>query len=203
MKPQFHNITQNSPEWDSLKLGRFTTSKFKGLFSKKSTQSYEKTIYQVVFERLTGEAPKSFSNQITERGHELEPEARKVYERMNFVKVQNGGFWTLGDWVGSSPDGLVENEGLLEIKSPLFNTLIKYLTRQKLPAEYYWQVHGQMYVTGRQWVDFFAYHPKLKPFIIRIYRDEQVMEQIEDKLLEGINKAKETLELLENQKIAV
>ena len=196
MKRTYHNIQQNTEEWFNLRLGRFTASTFKDLFMSKTTKGYEKAIYKPVFERLTNESPESFSSEYMERGHEMEPLAKDCYEQETFNEVSNGGFFTLDDWIGASPDGLIENDGILEIKSPAYNTMINYLLNKKLPAIYKWQVHGQLYVTGRQWCDFMAYHPKLKPLIIRINRDESIIDELKGKLLESIKVAESIIETI-------
>jgi putative phage-type endonuclease len=196
MKRKFHNVDQNSEEWFNLRLGRFTASTFKDLFMGKTTKGYEKAIYKPVFERLTNESPESFSSEYMERGHEMEPLAKDCYEQETFNEVSNGGFFALGEWIGASPDGLIDNDGVLEIKSPAYNTMINYLLTGKLPSIYKWQVHGQLYVTGRQWCDFMAYHPKLKPLIIRINRDESLIEELEVKMLESIKIAESIIETI-------
>lgn len=196
MKPVFHNILQNSDAWFELRKGRFTASTFKDLFSSKNTIGYQKAIYRPIFERLTDEIPESFSSEYMERGHELEPFAKETYEMNNFVKIDNGGFFELGDWIGASPDGLIGSDGLIEIKSPAYNTMINYMIKKELPAIYKWQVYGQLYISGREWCDFMAYHPKLKPVIIRINRDEKIISELKDKLNESIDYALELYEKL-------
>lgn len=198
MKPVYHNIHQNTEEWFNLRLGRFTASTFKDLFMGKTTKGYEKAIYKPVYEKLTNESPESFSSEYMERGHELEPLAKDCYEQETFNLVSNGGFFSIGEWIGASPDGLIDDDGILEIKSPAYNTMINYLITEKLPSIYKWQVHGQLYVTGRQWCDFMAYHPKLKPLIIRIERDELLIKELEDKLFESIEVAKTIIKKLSN-----
>ena len=191
-----HNVTQNSEQWDALRRGKFTASSFADLFASKSTAQYEKAIFKVAYERITGESPESFTNEYMERGHEFEPLARDAYEVDTFNIVDDGGFFELNEWVGCSPDGLIGSDGLIEIKCPAYNTFIRYINAGKLPSTYFYQVHGQMYVTGRKWVDFVAYHPPFKPFIIRIERDEAVCAQIEQKLNESIEEAKRIIEKL-------
>jgi len=98
----FHDITQNSPEWDSLRLGRFTASMVKDLFMGKSTAGYEKAIYSTVYEKMLGESPDDFFyGDYMERGHKLEPYAVECYEMETFDKINNGGFWTLNEWLGA------------------------------------------------------------------------------------------------------
>lgn len=183
---KFYDVEQNSEEWMQLRLGKFTASSFKQLFAAKSTLDYRKCINQVVYEILTGEHPESFSNQYMERGHELEPIAKEIYSLKTFNDIDNGGFFELNKYTGCSPDGLVGENGLIEIKCPSFNTMIEYLENKTLPNEYKYQVHGQLFVTGRKYCDFMAFHPKLKPLIIRIARDETICTQIDLALKEAI-----------------
>ena len=198
---KFHNVEQGSEEWFDLRKGKFTASTFKDLFAAKTTKAYEKAIYQVVFERLTGESPENFVSEYMERGKELESEAIERYEMMTFNKVLSGGFAELNEWVGCSPDGWLDNgEQLLEVKCPAFNTMINYLLDKKLPKIYEKQVQGQLYVTGAEWCDFMCYHPKLQPLIIRIERDESMILEIKEKLEESIEKAKQILNDLKEYK---
>ena len=191
-----HNFEQNTPEWLAARSGKFTASMFGDLFASKTTQAYENAIYRVAFERVTGEQAPTYSNVYMERGHELEPVAREAYELSEFKLVDQVGFCELNEWVGCSPDGFVGTDGLIEIKCPAYNTFIRYINAGTLPSTYFYQIHGQMYVTGRQWVDFVAFHPPFKPFILRVERDEKVCVEIEKALTEAIEKAKKVIEKL-------
>lgn len=185
---KFYDIEQNSDEWMDLRRGKFTCSIFGDLFMGKNTAGYRNAIYQVVFERLTGETPENFSGNWMKRGHEFEAEGLEKYELTTFNKITNGGFCELNEWVGGSPDGFV-GKNLAEIKCPKYSTQIDYLISKQLPKIYEKQVQGQLYVTGAKWCDFMCYHPKLKPLIIRIERDETIIKEIESKLAESIEKA--------------
>ncbi len=191
----FHDIEQNSEEWMDLRRGKFTCSIFGDLFMSYKTAGYRNAIYQVVFERLTGETPESFSGNWMERGHEFESEGLEKYELLTFNKVSNGGFVELNEWVGGSPDGFVK-PGLVECKCPKYSTQIDYLVEKKLPKIYEKQVQGQLYVTGAKWCDFMCYHPRLKPLIIQVERDEEMIKEIAEKLTESIEKAKQIIKLL-------
>lgn len=193
MKRKHYEVTHNTEEWYNLRLGKFTASSFKDLFMSKTTKGYEKAIYKPVFERLTGELPESFSNEYMERGHELEPLAKDLYEMETFNIVQPGGFWALNDWIGASPDGLIGDDGIIEIKSPAFNTMISYLLKNQVPPIYKWQIYGQLWVTGRNWCDFMSFHPKLKPLIIRVERDESIITELQEKVFESISIAKDII----------
>lgn len=190
----YHDIQQNTDEWYQLRLGKFTASMFKDVMAKETTAAYTNIIYQVVYERLSGEITNGYTNEWMERGKELEPEARLWYE-LNFEEVSNGGFFC-DDWVGASPDGLIGTEGLIEIKCPKPSTHIQYLMGKELPSTYQWQVQGQLYVTDRKWCDFVSYHPKLKPMVIRVERDDKLISELKEKLEESINKTKQILEIV-------
>ena len=196
MRRMHFDVTQNGDEWDSLRLGRFTASSFVNLFSGPKTATFEKAIYTPVYERLTGESPDRFYNEHMRRGHDLEPFAIEQYELDHFVEIQNGGFWSIGEWVGASPDGLIGSDGLFESKAPAYNTHINYLLNRELPKQYFWQVHGQLYVTDRAWCDFYSFHPELEPLLIRVHRDEKTERELIQKLDDAIDKASTILEKL-------
>jgi putative phage-type endonuclease len=198
---EFHDIQQNTDEWLALRRGKFTASTFKDLFMKETTAGHEKAIYSPVYERLTGESPESFSSGYMQRGHELEPFAVQQYETDTFSQTTNGGFWQVGEWVGDSPDRMVENDGILEIKCPAFNTMINYLLNGKLPSTYKWQVVGHMYASDRDWCDFMAYHPKLTPMLLRVHRDEKTEAELVAKLAESVEKAQALMVKLEGSRL--
>jgi len=177
-------------------MGRFTASTFKDLFMGKKTAGYEKAILTPVHERFTGERPDSYYGYHMRRGHEMEPFTVEEYERQNFVEVKPGGFFALGEWIGASPDGLIGDDGLLEGKSPAWNTVIKYILSGTLPDEYFWQVHGQLYVTDRAWCDFTVYHPDFDLLVLRVERDEEIEKRLVEELDAAITKASDILETL-------
>lgn len=182
MKPIYHDVIQGSDEWHSLRSGKFTSSIFKDLFMKETTAGYEKAIYKVVFERLSGQKiEEGFQSGYMKRGLELETEALEAYSLITFNKVTNGGFFELNEWIGASPDGLIGEEGQVQCKCPAFNTMINYLLKKELPYEYHYQVHGELLVTGRKWCDFLAYHPSLEAVIIRIDRDKKYARRLRKK----------------------
>jgi putative phage-type endonuclease len=184
-----YKVEQNSDEWFALRRGKFTASTFKDLFMGENTQGYKDAIYKVAFERLTNTSPESFTNEYMQRGNELEPEARAWYEFEKNVEVIKAGFFEYNDWIGASPDGLVGDSGLIEIKCPKFSTMMDYLIKKELPKTYFHQVHGQLLVTDRQWCDFIAYHPSLPKFVLRVEREKKIDDEILDKLFEAIKKA--------------
>ena len=200
MQRKFHDIPQNNDDWLNMRMGRFTASAFKELFGTKTNVGYKKAIYRLAYERLTGESPEEmFQSEYMKRGHELEPFAVESYEERNMVETSPGGFWTLGDRIGASPDRHVGDDGMLEIKCPAYNTQIDYLLSGKLPSVYKWQVVGQMYVADRDWVDFFSYHPKLAPLQVRVNRDEKLESELVKTLEASIEAAEKVFNKLKGK----
>lgn len=172
-----HKVEQNSEEWYDLRRGIPTASMFSKLITTAGKRSTSMTdeINEKVANIIAGEVLETWAgNQWTERGHELEPLAVAHYEFITDTETQEAGFVTDDDITsGCSPDRLIGDDGLLEIKCPMPKVLIKYMRGGKLPTTYFQQVQGQLMVTGRKWCDFMVYHPKLPEFLIRVERDEE------------------------------
>jgi putative phage-type endonuclease len=195
----YHDIQQGTEEWLNLRRGKFTASTFKNLMATKTTQTYNDEIMKVVYERLTGESPENFTNDYMKRGTELEPLAKERYMIDTFTKIEDSGFFEYNDWIGCSPDGLIGNDGLIEIKCPKYSTMINYLLKKELPTEYRHQVHGQLWITGRDWCDFVGYHPKLSTVIVRVNRNEEIIKELVKETDIAIAKAQEMLTKLKGQ----
>jgi len=189
----YSDIIQGTDEWNAIRAGKFTASIFSDLLMKETTKGYQDAINKVVFERITGESPESFSNNWMQRGTELEPIAIEQYELSTFNKVKRVGFIEISEWVGCSPDGLIEEPGMLQVKCPKYSTLISYHLDGKVPSDYYTQIQGELYVSGRQWSDFYVYHPKLKPLLKRIHRDEKHIAEIKSALDKAIELAEKRI----------
>ena len=128
-----------------------------------------------------------------EWGTEHEPNAKHAYTAMTGLAITNCGFVLPDntDAYGGSPDGLVEDDGLLEIKCPAPQTLIAYHATGKIPDEYRPQVQGLLLITGRAWCDFMVFHPELTPLLVRIEADQSYQAKIAEcllKLLEEIER---------------
>lgn len=156
----WHNVEQNSDAWTELRLGKATASQFGTIMAndgKPFGEPARRYALQLALERITQrKAVFSFTNEHMERGHEQEPVARMLYEDENFVSVSNGGFFDCGDY-GDSPDGLVGDDGIIEIKSVIASTHFATLQRGSFDPAYRWQLVGHLYCTGRQWVDFISF----------------------------------------------
>lgn len=156
----WHDIQQNTEEWEALRVGKATASNF-GLIMANSGKAFgdpaKRYALQIALEQIKGcKSESSFSNEHMERGHEQEPIARMLYEDMNFIGVDNGGFFD-HDTYGDSPDGLIGSDGVIEIKSVIAPTHYATLKRGSFDPAYRWQLIGHLDCTERDWVDFVSY----------------------------------------------
>lgn len=179
---QWHNIQQNSPEWAQLRVGKLTASNFAAIMAnapKAFSEQAKRLAVQIAFERINrasySEHYGSYSNADMERGHLEEPIARRLYEEETFCSVSNGGFFC-NEFIGCSPDGLVDEEGGIEIKSVLPQTHAATKKRGNFDPAYRWQILGNLAHTGREWWDFISYcsfAPSQHQLLIyRIYRQQ-------------------------------
>lgn len=173
-----HDIEQGSQEWMDLRCGIPTASRFGEIITPKTMKpsaSAVKYRNQLLAEWLMGHAIDwSGGGSIwTERGREMEGEARDFYEMDQGVDVERVGFITRPDcMVGGSPDGLVGADGGVDFKCPALHTHVGYmLDPQSLEDQYRAQVQGYLYLTNRDWWDLFSYAPALPPVHRRVKRD--------------------------------
>ncbi len=180
------NVEQGSEAWLRARLGIPTASNFKRIITPSGTLSGSALRYMddLVAEWQTGQPGAGCAPETSEwmrRGIELEPEARCCYAAQTGAAVAQVGLVYRDDkrLIAASPDGLVGAEGLLEIKCPKPVTHETYLRAGNLPPRYAPQVQGQLWVTGRQWCDFFSYDPDAaRQFLIRVWRDEPYIEKL-------------------------
>ena len=173
---QIYNCEQNSEEWLRVRAGIPTASQFHTVLAQGRSGGESKTrrtyMLKLIGERLTGQPADSFTNHHTERGHEMEPEARDLYAMVAGVDPVRVGFIRRGD-SGASPDSLIGNDGLLEIKTKLAHLQLDLLLgKDELPSEHKPQCQGQLWIAQREWVDFVSYWPGLPLFRKRVFRDE-------------------------------
>lgn len=195
---KFYEVDQNSEDWDSLRLGKFTASTFGDLFAAPTTKTYRDAITKVAFERVTGECEERYNNKWMQRGHEREPFAREAYEMITFNSLEDGGFYEYSEWVGASPDAkIVGQNGGCEFKAPSFQIYREFLETGKLSRDYYWQIHGQLLCTGWDFIDYMPFSSqKLKQRIIRVERDPIILGQLEAQLNKAIEEVKQLIELI-------
>ena len=198
---KYHWIEQNTEAWHSLRTGRFTASSADKLLSDPKTKGYQDLISRVGDEQFTGEKSESIKfsgNAYTERGHELEQQAIDSFE-FEYIKenltVKPIGFVECSKYIGCSPDGFV-GTNLIQVKCPIFTTQEGYLSKLKVPGNYYKQMQFEMLCTGSLLNYFYSYHPRLKSVCIPVDRDKKMIIEIAKRLRHAINEVEERLEKL-------
>ena len=184
---------QQTEEWDRWRARPTASDFYRFITPAKGQYSAQATAYAavIVAKRLGvyTEPPPSFW---MDWGIEHEPAAKTAYVDRTGRQIEEVGFCIPDhtDAFGCSPDGLVGTDGLVEIKCPAPETLIAYHGAQELPDQYRPQVQGQLLVTGRAWCDFFAWHPQVSPFLLRVKADPIYQEKILDCLVKLLHEIK-------------
>lgn len=186
-------VKQGSPEWHACRAGVPSASNFDMIVTSKGEPSKQaqKYMYRLAGECITGTPEETYQNAAMQRGVELEAEARMFYEMTNDCKIEQVGFCLADGGWGCSPDGLVNGDGLIEIKCPSMAVHVGYLLDGKIPTDYFQQTQGQLLVTGRKWLDFISYYPAMKPLIVRVERDEEFIIKLEVELKKFIKELEE------------
>ena len=182
----FYDIAQGSPEWIEIRRGIPTASSFQCLMAKSVDRKGRATyLRRLAAELITGEVGEGFTSGPLERGKEMEPEARAAYALLTDAEPRLVGFardMALG--AGASPDALLGDDGLLELKTQRADLLIETILKDEFPSEHYAQVQGGLLVTGRKWADICVYWPKLPLFIKRTFRHEPYLAELQKAIAE-------------------
>jgi len=197
-------MEQLSQEWFEARLGKVTASRVSDvLATRKGQESTVRAKYklQLATERLTNKKTDTYMNQAMQDGIEREPMAREIYEKLKDVTVEEVGFvqHPAIERAGASPDGLVGDDGIIEIKCPIETTHTTNLLERKLPSKYKPQVQFQLSATGRKWCDFISYNPNFEPrlqlMVVRVERDDEYIEMLKFEILKFLAE----VELMINQ----
>ena len=181
-------VEQGTPEWFAARLGNVTASRVADVIAKTKSgysASRENYMAQLICERMTGTVAESYTNAAMQWGTETEPLARAAYESIADVLVDEVGYVQHPriERAGASPDGLVGNDGLLEIKAPQTNTHIDTLITEQVPTKYITQMQWQMACTKRAWCDFVSFDPRLpnglQMFVKRVEFDTEYAATLE------------------------
>ena len=174
--PIIHDCEQGSPEWFRCRMGLPTSSEFACLLAKGKGGGESKTrrtyLRKLAGEIITGQPMENYTNAHMERGKAMEAEARDFYAFLRDAELKPVGFIQNGR-TGCSPDALVGEDGILEIKTAFPHIGIEAIEGDAFPSEHYAQCQGALMVTGRKWCDLTVYWPNLPVFIKRAIRDEQ------------------------------
>lgn len=188
-------IEQGSAEWFAARIGKVTASRVADIIAKTKTgysSSRDNYMAQLICERLTNQKAESFTNAAMQHGTETEPLARAAYEALKDVLVDEVGFIPHPQilMAGASPDGLVGEDGLIEIKCPNTATHIDTLLSETVPTKYYTQMQFQLASTGRKWCDFVSFDNRLPEelqlFIKRVPRDDTYIKLMEAEIVQFI-----------------
>lgn len=185
-------MNQGSAEWLNARCGLVTASRISDVLTKiKTGEAASRAAYraQLVAERISGKPSESFTNAAMAWGTENEPFARAAYELAKDVEVEQVGLIRHPEIImaGASPDGLIGDDGLIEIKCPNTTTHIEYALSGKPPTKYQNQMLWQMECTGRKWCDFVSFDPRMPEgmqlFIVRFERDQERIEQMKTEVI--------------------
>lgn len=201
-------VEQQTPEWLQMRVGMVTASRVADIIKKRQRGTGElecRAAYrtEIITECLTGRSADHYVTPAMEWGIDHEPVARAAYEMRLDREIAPGGF-AIHDEIarfGASPDGLIGEDGLVEIKCPLTATHVNWILAGVTPEEYQPQMLAEMACTGRQWCDFVSFDPrlpkKLQLFVRRFQRDDGRIAEMEEEVLKFLEEVIETIKLLE------
>lgn len=204
-------MEQGTKEWFAIRLGKVTASRVGEVCAKTRTgYSAQRANYmlELLCERLTGNKEDKYVTAAMQRGIELEPFARVEYEIQSKNVVTKAGFYNHPtiQASGASPDGLIGDDGLIEIKCPNSSTHVQFLQSGKPDKKYIMQMQWQMACTGRKWCDFVSYDDRFPDNLayrcIRINRDEEAIVEIEKEVLLFLDELQELENTLNAAKFA-
>ena len=178
------DIEQGSEDWHKLRYGWVTASRFKDVMAKGAGKTRKSYMYQLAAEALTDLRVEGFTSEAMLWGTETEPQARAMYEFDSGNTVDEIAFIRYRDGlkIGCSPDGLIGDDGLIEIKCPKTTTQIETIVSGKMPNSHKPQVQGQLWISGREWCDFVSFDPRINGsasyFCITVERDEEYIKEL-------------------------
>jgi len=185
-------IEQGTEAWHQLRLGKVTASRVADIMAKTKTgpsASRNNYLIELALQRVTGTIEQGYTNDAMAWGTATEPQARVAYEVKtgNFVDQIAFVEHDIIEWFGCSPDGLINNDGLIEIKCPNSATHWAIIKDNKPPSKYMIQMQTQMACTGRKWCDFVSFDPRMPErsqlFIQRVERDQTMIDEIETEVM--------------------
>lgn len=198
-------LEQRTDAWYQARIGKVTASRISKLNAKPAKgKALNALELELLTERITGQAVDNFTSPAMQWGIDTEPLARQAYELQYFCTVIETGLIdhpTIA-MCGASPDGLVGDDGLIEIKCPNTATHISTLVSDEVPCEYIPQIQWQMACTGRKWCDFVSFDPRLtdKPlFIKRVYRDDKQIAELEQLVIDWNDKCEKLMSEIRNE----
>jgi putative phage-type endonuclease len=201
-------IEQGTPEWHELRRGKVTASRVADILAKTKTgpsASRQNYLIELALQRITKTIQPSYTNDAMAWGTATEPQARVAYEVKtgNFVDQVPFIDHPTIEWFGCSPDGLVDKDGLLEIKCPNSATHWEYFKAKEPPKKYFIQMQAQMSVTGAKWCDFVSFDPRMPErsqlLVVNVPRDYEFINYMNAEIQQFLNEVEAEVKLMENQ----
>jgi putative phage-type endonuclease len=195
MKVKIHEMEQRSDEWFAIKKGKASASRAQAIGN--GGKGLENYIIEIMAEYYSIAERENYINEHMQRGIELEPIAKQVYELEHDCEVREIGFAEYNEYIGCSPDGLVGKDGMIEIKCPSDKNYLDILVNEKIDSGYVWQCQMNMLILQRKWCDLIFYNPNFKKsmYIKRLKADKKTHE----KLLKGFEKVEEEIIKIKNK----
>ena len=191
---KIHNFEQRTDEWYAIRKGKMTASNAETIIA--NGKGLETYIYNLMAEYYSSAEKENYINADMQRGIDLEPEAKIEFQFYTGLDIKEVGCVELNDYILASPDGLIGDDGLIEIKCPNDSIYFKLLLSNNIKPEYIAQMQMQMYVTERQYCYFVSYNPNFEKslYIKKITRDEEMIDKLKKGLERGTQLIKEIKE---------
>jgi putative phage-type endonuclease len=201
-------IEQGTPEWHELRRGKVTASRVADILARTKTgpsASRQNYLIELALQRVTKTIEESYTNAAMEWGTQTEPQARVAYE------VKTGNFVDQVAFIdhptitgfGCSPDGIVDLDGLIEIKCPNSATHWSYIKANEPPNKYFIQMQAQMAVTGAKWCDFVSFDPRMPErsqlLVVRVMRDPEYILYMEAEIVQFLKEVEKEVQLMEKR----
>jgi putative phage-type endonuclease len=201
-------VQQGTEAWHQMRLGKVTASRVADLLAKTKTgpsASRGNYLIELALQRVTKTIEESYTNVAMEWGTQTEPQARVAYE------VKTGNFVDQVAFIdhptipgfGCSPDGIVDVDGLIEIKCPNSATHWSYIKANEPPNKYFIQMQAQMAVTGAKWCDFVSFDPRMPErsqlLVVRVMRDPEYILYMEAEISSFLKEVEKEVQLMEKR----
>jgi putative phage-type endonuclease len=201
-------IEQGTEAWHQLRLGKVTASRVADIMAKTKTgvsASRGNYLIELALQRVTGTIEPTYINEAMQRGTEEEPRARIAYEVHTNTFVDQVAFidHPTIEWFGASPDGLIDTNGMVEIKNPNSSTHWATIKADEIPSKYYIQMMAQLSCTGREWNDYVSFDSRFPErsqlYIKRLYRDNKYIAEMESEIKRFLEEVSIEVELIKGK----
>ena len=191
---KIYNFEQRTEDWYNIRKGKMTASNAETIIA--NGKGLETYIYNLMAEYYSSAEKENYINADMQRGIDLEPEAKIEFQFYTGLDIREVGCVELNEYILVSPDGLIGDDGLIEIKCPNDSIYFKLLLSNNIKPEYIAQMQMQMYVTDRQYCYFVSYNPNFEKslYIKKINRDEEMIDKLKKGLERGTQLIKEIKE---------